>query len=165
MKLNSGIIEVTVAQLLNYRKYIIIPNVSHGFFYNQEADMLVIDSNDRLSEIEIKISIADLKADFKKPKHTNPSELISRLIYAIPEELLEKAELIIPKKYGIITIRSYEDKGIIHAFANWHRMVRCNKEIKPLGIRDIRNLARLGCMRIWSLKQHNNRNSFKALKN
>lgn len=156
MKMHAGIIECAVANLLDFRKHIIVPNISHGFFFGQESDMLCIDADNRLTEIEIKVSISDLKADFKKNKHDNPNKYIGRLIYAIPQELLEKSLPIIPLKYGIITVKSFGEEKPKY-FAKWYRKVRHKKYVQPLNNNEVIQLARLGCMRIWSLKQHNNK--------
>lgn len=152
--------EVAVANLLDYRKHIIVPNVSSGFFVWHEADLVVIDDKNRLTEVEIKVSVSDLKADFKKRKHLYPSKFVSRLIYAIPFELLHKCIPHIPPKFGVIVVKTIpklkgEDQSIY--YAEWYRQVNHNKEINPLSESQVRNLGRLGCMRIWSLKKHNNR--------
>lgn len=92
-------------------------HAGHGLYLNHECDLLVLDKNNRFTEVEIKISMSDLKADFKK-YHAHKAKYISRLVYAIPHDLLDK---------------SMEPASIINKF------------------------YQLGCMRIWSLKSHNNR--------
>ncbi len=79
----------------------------------------------RLIEIETKISLSDLKADFKKHKHQlynryaieegHRSQIPNSFYFAMPEDLVEKAkaflatvELPIAKKYGIIRIENPE---------------------------------------------------------
>lgn len=160
MKMHAGHIEVAVSNLLDYRKNIIVPNISHGFFGNHEADLIVVDEKNRVTEVEIKISLSDLKADFKKPSRINPSKLVSRLIYAIPDYLLEKAEPLIPKNCGIIIVRQWGESDIPRVIASWHRMVKHDKKISALNENSVRNLIRLGCMRIWTLKRHNNNKNF-----
>lgn len=153
-KIHSGHIECAVANLFDFRKYIIVPNVSHGWDISHEADLLAVYDN-KVTEIEVKISLSDLKADFKKPKHISALFLknIGRLIYAIPIEIYDKAVEIIPKQYGIITIKwngyRYE--------AQWQRQARHRKDYKGISDNQLINLLRLGCMRIWSLKSINNR--------
>lgn len=149
--------EVAVSELVCYRRHIIVPNLSFGFL-NYEADMVYIDDKNRLSEVEIKVTLSDLKADFKKPKHLKPNKNVGRLIYAIPVEMLDKALEIIPNKYGIITVEGWvKHEGWNPVYlAKWHRQIQHRKDVVPLTDKQVINIARLGCMRIWSLKFKNN---------
>ena len=99
-KIHSGHIEVAVAHLIGYRANVIVPNLFWGLGLKHEADLIVMDSGDRLTEIEIKISLQDLKADFKK-EHAHKSKLISRLVYAVPKNLVENALNLVPKEHGL----------------------------------------------------------------
>jgi len=144
-KLHSGLMELAVVRLLNIRVFAIIPNISWGLV-NHECDLLALDKNNRFTEIEIKISLSDLRADFKKD-HGHNSRIISRLIYAIPEEMIEPALKLIPETAGIITVK-WNQRGYV---ADWFRVVRHDKTKKP-SIEHILQFYRLGTMRIWSLK-------------
>lgn len=147
-KIHSGYIEVAVALLLDYRRYTIVPNVHWGAGFSHECDMLAIDGDNKMTEIEVKISMADLKADFKK-KHGHSSKYISRLVYAMPEKMITKAVEIIPKEHGIISVKwnGYRFE------AKWVRKARHRKHyIEQVPQSKIINIMRLGCMRIWSLK-------------
>lgn len=156
-KIHAGQIEVAVANLLNYRIYTIVPNVSWGLGLRHECDMLALDKQNRFTEIEIKISSQDLKADFNK-KHGHKSKIISRLIYAMPESLCEKHQDLIPNNYGIIAIRPVFYEGRFHNFkAYWFRQCKHDKTKEKPNENTIRKFMELGCMRIWSLKQHNNK--------
>ena len=170
-RLHSGHMELAVANLIGYRANTIVPNVSYGLYLNHECDMLVLDSSNRFTEIEIKVSMSDLKADFNKT-HGHKSKYISRLVYAIPETMLEKGRHIIPKKCGIIIVKwescyhyNYDDNTQIEIGgywkARWERMVRHNKQIEEIPKSIINKFYQLGCMRIWSLKAHNNKNGNK----
>jgi len=152
MKIHAGIVELAVAVLLDFRKNIIVPNVCFNWGV-MECDMLVVDDKNRVTEIEIKVSISDLKADFKKP-HKHNHKNLSRLIYAFPIEMLERALPIIPSNCGIITVESVND---LYFKASWYRQCRHDKSKQPLTDKEVINLTRLGCMRIWSLKAHNNK--------
>lgn len=55
-----------IKHVWNGGSYLIIPNVKDGFFGKREADLLVITPSNYLFEIEIKISMADLKKMVKK---------------------------------------------------------------------------------------------------
>lgn len=163
-KLHSGHVELAVAMLLNYRVYTIVPNVSYGLGLNHECDLLALDGNGRFTEIEIKISASDLKADFKK-SHGHRSDFISRLIYAMPIDLCEKYSELIPKNCGIIAIEvSYPhwSYGTAIVKARHYRLVKHDKSKKLPSERIKQEFMRLGCMRIWSLKGHNNKTLIKT---
>lgn len=77
------------------------------------SDFLFITNLNYVGEIEIKISISDLKADFKKQIHKSIKQKykIDRnyFYFAIPDYLYDKAKPIIEEQgnyYGIITINS-----------------------------------------------------------
>jgi len=147
-EIHSGHIEVAVAELLDFRKFTIVPNVSWGLGLRHECDLLVLDNKNRFTEIEIKISLQDLKKDFEK-KHGHKSKFIGRLIYAIPETLLEKSLPLIPKDSGIITVKkNYRGK----LKAEWYRTCKHKKDVEPIKKEMIEKFYHLGCMRIWSLK-------------
>lgn len=149
-KLHSGHMELAVANLIGYRANVIVPNVSWGLGLRHECDLLVLDALGRFTEVEIKISKADLKADFKKG-HGHKSKIISRLIYAVPDELIDTCMELIPDRCGIIAVSStpYGFK------ARWVKQCR-HKVVELPSPGTIKDFYRLGCMRIWSLKQHNN---------
>jgi len=158
--IHSGIIEVAVANLLGYRVQTIVPNVSWGLGLSHECDMLALDKNGRFTEIEIKISASDLKADFTK-RHGHRSKIISKLIYAMPGWMCEKYEHLIPENCGIISvfrIESINGREFIHPTyrAEHWRIVRHDKTKGVPDEKIIRKFMELGCMRIWSLKQANN---------
>jgi len=146
-KLHSGLIEVAVVELLNFRVYTIVPNISHGLLQNWEADLLCY--NGRFTEVEIKISASDLKADFKKGK-SHQHKFITRLVYAMPESLCDKYGYLIPAHCGIISVKWNEWRG--KYVARWYRQAR-HKSSPEIPNQFILNFMRLGCMRIWSLKQ------------
>lgn len=139
----------------NFRQNIVVPNISWGFL-NHEADLLIMSKSGYLTEIEIKRSLSDLKADFKKD-HDHSDERIKFFYYCVPESLLQNAiDLCIEHKRivsGIITysedakikfnaVTYYGDRG------SAYRQLPCRK----LFIEEQLQISRLGCMRIWSLK-------------
>jgi hypothetical protein len=148
MRIHSGHIEVAVANLFGYRQHLIVPNVSWGWDLRHEADMIIVNPANKVTEVEIKISIADLKADFKK-QNGHQSKKIGRLYYAFPVEMLEKALLLIPNDCGIITVRTRENGTYV---ASFYKMVKYDKSINPITDMQRIKLGDLGCMRIWSLK-------------
>lgn len=155
MKIHAGEVELAVVALIDYRKNTIVPNVSWGLGFNHECDMLVLDDQDRFTEIEIKISASDLKADFKKT-HGHKSNIISRLIYAMPIGLCEKYQNLIPGHCGIIAVREVMIGTRTFNKAEWFRRCKHDKTKEKPSPKTIRKFMELGCMRIWSLKNHNN---------
>lgn len=149
-RIHAGHVELAVVMLLNYRAYTIVPNVCWHFAH--ECDLLAIDDQRRLTEIEIKVSASDLRADFnKKPWHE--SDMISRLVFAVPASLVALCEKLLPSKVGIISVK-WNGRGF---FAEWHRQCRHDKAKQPITEKQALQLTRLGCMRIWSLKKHNHK--------
>lgn len=160
-KITSNISEIAVANLFDYRVYTIVPNVSYGLGLNHECDMLLLSSSGYFTEVEIKVSKADLLADFKK-SHGHRSKIISRLYYAIPTYLMDCLPLI-PKEHGVIEVyeeelkrwdynnKEYVVTGIIHR-ARFVRRVIKNKHSEKPSVKVVQKFMSLGCMRIWSLK-------------
>jgi len=153
MKMNSNNIEWAVAKFFNYRSNIIVPNIHWGAGLH-ECDVLIIQKSKFAIEVEIKISIADLKADFKK-KHGHISEQIKYLYYAIPERLYEKALPLIPLEAGILTITTSEpaefsDDKTTYYHAHIKRKAKQKKVFRKMTDDEVINIARLGCIRMWA---------------
>lgn len=76
----------------NKRQDIFIPNLSWGLL-NYEADLVIITKSGYLTEVEIKRSWADFKADFKKG-HEHDDPRVCHFHYCVPESICERvAEL------------------------------------------------------------------------
>ena len=120
-KLHAGHMEVAVARLIGWQSNTIVPNVYWGLGLRHEADLLVLDQKGRFTEIEIKVSKSDLKADFKKG-HSHESSIISRMVFAVPESLVSTVTDLAPKKYGIISVQWNPHIGVFrpngYAIAN-----------------------------------------------
>jgi len=83
------------------RSKVVCPNISWGLL-NHECDILVLEENLTLTEVEIKISKSDLKADGKKP-HGHNDKRVAKLYFAIPSEMNRPDCLeLIPERAGII---------------------------------------------------------------
>ena len=80
-------IECALAKYFDIRKNIIVCNVYFGLL-KYEADMLVMNKTGYLTEIEIKRSLSDLKADFSK-KHKHNDKKIKAFYYCVPIALLD----------------------------------------------------------------------------
>lgn len=161
MKCHAGHIEVAVSKLIGYRSHTIVPNVSWGLGLRHECDMLVLDKSSRFTEIEIKITLSDLKADFKK-NHGHRSNIISRLVYAMPRSLYERHGHIIPVDHGVIVVDFNEILGA-HC-ATWIRMAKHDKLKQKPELKTVLKFMSLGCMRIWSLKEKLNHKLEKKVK-
>jgi len=146
--------EVAIANMYDIRKHIIVPNLSWGFF-NHECDLFLIRTSGYGFEIEIKRSKSDMVANFKKKQnHIDKKNRIAQLFYAFPVELLPKVEELVPPECGIILVTKkksvFGDEYSI--YANIHRDAKRRKGVKKLTLKEQLKIARLGTMRIWTLK-------------
>lgn len=124
------------------RGYISLPNVllmDKGMY---EADFIYINKNNFLTEIEIKISISDFKADFNK-KHFHDSPKVRAFYYAIPEELWEKHH------ETILDLARSVGAGIILCDEATCRVCEKPKlrKVEPLTNSEVLHYARLGCLK------------------
>lgn len=125
---------------------------------NHECDMLIVTKNHYLTEVEIKISLSDLKADFKK-KHQHKDENIKNFYYAFPVEMKEKAIELIPKEVGILIAVKKNEDGIPYRKIECYRKPKINKEAKPINDIVLSRIYRLGYLRYWNYrmsKEYNN---------
>lgn len=157
------------------RKNIVVPNCSWGFL-NHEADLLIMSKAGYLTEVEIKRSWSDFKADFQK-SHTHNDKHIAHLYYAVPESIGEKVFHWLYEgeykseewlfKYTQSKVKEYSDNnpnkcGLIlykdpyqgHPYGG----ICINVPAARIGNyacndRDRISLLRLGNMRIWNLKK------------
>ena len=156
-KLTTPEIEVAIAKYFGIRKHIIVPNLSWGFF-NHELDLFLIRKSGYGFEVEIKRSKSDLLADFNKGhNHMDRKNRIVQLYYAFPAELLPKIEEYVPLDCGIIIVERYEWNDKYYNRASIHREAKRRKNVKPLTKEEQFKIARLGTLRIWSLKEKLNK--------
>jgi len=143
--------ETSIMKLFGIRQNIIVPNISWGFDGIHEIDLFVMRKSGLAIEVEIKRSISDLKADFKK-SHNHESSRITKMYYAVPKELLKKSIPLIPKDAGIIICYRLNDNERNIARASIYREAKIRKDSKKLTSEEQFKIARLGCMRIFNLK-------------
>jgi hypothetical protein len=136
-------VELALANHLNIRANIIVPNISWGLL-PYEVDLLVVSSKGYATEIEIKVSASDLKAD-KLKKHNHSSHLIKRLFFALPLKL-EPYLVHVPSKAGILLV---DDYGRVRE----HRKAKLNTAARKLTEKEIYQVLRLGNMRTWTLRK------------
>ena len=119
---------------------------------NHECDMLIVSKNQYLTEVEIKISLSDLKADFKK-EHQHKDENIKNFYYAFPEEMKEKAIKLIPEEAGIlIAVKKHSNSGYEYRDIECYRKPKINKEAKPINDIVLSRIYRLGYLRYWNYR-------------
>lgn len=158
--------EVRLMYHFDFTKNLIVPTVTTGGKLNFEADLLVLTPAGYATAVEIKVSKSDLKNDLKKKhiefidkpmKYSGKSGYdfyfgpLKYFWYAVPSELQEAALKQIPSFCGLIV---FEDLG--PGKLPVKRVVR-NPDIlfkNKWSDREIQYVARLGAMRIYSLK-HN----------
>lgn len=145
-------IEVAVAKYYGVRQYIIVPNISWGFTWMHEVDLFVLSKAGVATEVEIKISKADLLKDFEKEHHHNDKQgRITYFYYAMPETLYEKCKDLIPKEAGILTCNR-GDWDSARVYVRKVRDPEKKKNARNLTDKEQFQIARLGTMRIFSLK-------------
>lgn len=125
-----------------------------------EADLLVIEKHLRIIDVEIKISRADLKADFKKQKwwHTRPwsrravgprqwPEHVWKHYYVMPANIWDnKLFVSIPEKSGVILIDGTSTKPTFKSI----RVAKPDRLAKPISAADAIDIARLAGLRMWA---------------
>jgi len=145
--------EVELCKFLNHRKNIVIPNVSWGMF-THECDLIRLTPAGYCTEIEVKISLSDLKKDKEKQhKHMEKNGKIKYLYFAIPE-YLENYKHHIPDRAGIIVVRERynEYHGISYLVTKETRKPKMQSDYKFSEKERVR-LLELMAMRIWGLKK------------
>lgn len=157
-------IELAIAKYYGTRQHIIVPNISWGFNWLHECDMFIIKRSGYAVEVEIKRSKSDLLNDFKKGHH-HQSDRIREFYYAIPEKYVAQWMEHIPEHAGIYSYNKHEEeiwdrktrrytgktKWVV-SIRHW-RNAKINKTARKLTVEEQLKIARLGCMRIWNLKQ------------
>ena len=136
-------IELAIANHMNIRTNVIVPNISWGLLPH-EADLIILSSKGYLTEIEIKVSVSDLKAD-KLKKHNHSSNLIKRLFFAMPEKLAPHITHV-PEKAGVLLVDYY---GRVKEY----RRAKLNTTARKLTSKEIYQVLRLGNMRTWGLRK------------
>lgn len=127
----------------------VVPNVSWGLL-PWEADLLALSKAGYLSEVEIKISMSDWKADLDKGKHSITSSVgypsvnsIKRFYYAGPKKLMSRyQEIAISKDAGIIAVE--EERIEVLRPAVDRKAVRMPET-------EVMKLLRLAALKAWRM--------------
>ncbi len=141
--------EVALSSYFDYRMNLIVPNVHWGMNMH-ECDLLMVSKAGYCTEIEIKVTRADLKKDAEK-RHGHWSNRIKYLYFAIPT-YLESCIEFVPERAGIVTVRPDTDPE------DWTPRCRIIRKPTPnkaqkMSDADRYKVARLGALRIWGLKR------------
>lgn len=153
-------IELSIARSkdFDYTKKLVVFNVfgtSSILPIWHECDVLVCTKAGYLTEIEIKRSYADFLNDFKK-EHDHSSEYIKNFYYCVPQKIKDKVVEFLDNfenrndwrvTAGIIVYREDSD------FISVERCPKDNLYCQKLDIEQILYLARLGSMRVMTLKK------------
>jgi hypothetical protein len=130
----------------------VVPNVSWAML-PYEADLLACSKSGFLTEVEIKVSMSDWRADFLKYKWNAMGfpkcETIKRFYYAAPEALAKRypeIEAIMPICAGVISVSETGIKVLKEAkTAPSHRKLRDSEIVV---------LCRLGAIKAWDGRHH-----------
>jgi hypothetical protein len=116
--------------------------VSYGLDLH-ECDLLAITASGYATEVEIKVSVSDLRADARK-EHGHRSIKIKFLYFAMPIRMKGHEDLV-PERAGILYI---DENG----FVRIERRAKPNKGASKFTGEDVLRLARLGVLRMWNFK-------------
>ena len=140
-------------QYLNVRVNLIVPNVSWGLL-DYEADIVSLTKAGYATEVEIKVSKSDLRADFKKLIQ-HDSNLFKYFYYAVPDDMRDFALSIIPESAGLLVV--YRNKKTRYDNRDFAVITVRSPKINPNHVRwcdkDRMKLAELGCMRLLGMKK------------
>jgi hypothetical protein len=133
-KVNALTVKAEVLAYLRYRRQ--FPIVAVEAF---QADVLAVDERKFLWEVEVKVSLADLRADGRKMKHVglksmseeNPGYgLIPNFFsFAVPRDLSEKALAIIDASYPYAGLLSVHHKSTRRFLGNYTESLRSPKKM------------------------------------
>jgi hypothetical protein len=142
-------IEIAVGKHFNHT-YLVVPNVSWGMF-NYELDLCMLNYGSLYAtEVEIKVSRSDLKADMKK-RHHHDSNKLKYVYFAMPEKL-KQCEDLLEARFGIIYVSQC---GNVYV----NRKPQVNPNARPWELKDAFRLSRLGMFRLWDMKDNARRRS------
>jgi hypothetical protein len=134
---------------LNHK--LIVPNI---YLHYSEADLITVQTSGYVNEIEIKLTKADFKRDFKKRKHQYMLESMkpgSRLHtpnyfwFCIPKTLLPKIDCDIPDNYGMILM---DENGIYPEIYKRAKIMHRQKVTD----KQVRQIARSLMFKMWSVR-------------
>lgn len=136
----------------NPRADLMVPNVSWGLL-DYEADFIIMTPNGYLTEIEIKRSFEDFKADFKKGHH-HDDERIYHFYYCIPESIKDKVIEFLNENFMYTNhkpaLLTYDNLGHITKQSYGYSGACRNKKVRKLFLEEQFKLAKLAAFRYWA---------------
>ena len=139
-------IELALAHRCDYSHNVIVPNVFWGLGFSHELDLCIMSKSGYLTEIEIKVSLQDLKKDREKTHcHIDRQNRIKYLYFAMPSSVACKGWAYIPEDAGLYAVSSAG--RVIELIKPKQR-----KGVRPLTEKEQLQLCRLSTMRVWKLK-------------
>lgn len=150
-------------QAFNHKHLIVVPNT---YWPGNETDILVVRTDLRLMDVEIKISRSDLKADAKKDKwfdyqpvrlgfgNNGDSPLVARThprriwkhYYCMPETIWKDGLFEgIPPTSGVILMRDHRD----HPGTWLVRQAKPAKDAERITPEELADIARVQSHRMW----------------
>lgn len=140
----------------NSRTDLMVPNVSWGLL-DYEADFVIMTPNGYLTEVEIKRSFEDFKADFRKD-HKHDDERVYHFYYCVPESIFEKVKAYMDELYRLTprkkpAVLTYDECGGIKDQRYGYTDANRNKKCRKLFLEEQFKLARLGTFRYWAIEE------------
>jgi len=155
---STDITRILATKHWNFLDQIIVPRCK---FTGYEADILVLNKNDWLEEVEIKISAADFKREFKskKLKHKKlvygikkykstviDNHLIHKFWFAMPSDLADSLINDIPDYAGLLSIKIVGKKFIVEILKSAPDLIHGRKLLD----KERTKLMRLAYIRFWN---------------
>ena len=148
-----------------YKSELVVPNVSMAW---GECDLLAVSLSGYLTEYEIKVSLSDLRREWKKKRwndgsyyyaqaHKFFSESIKNYWIAVPDYMAEKAAPLIPRPFrgrsDSVGSKPYGYEGLSRNEATGveFRKPRVNREAKKITPGRMDQIGRKGMAKYWNL--------------
>jgi hypothetical protein len=112
------------------QKCLVVLQERSPFYAMGQPDVLGVTKGRYLTEIEVKRSLSDFRADFKKTHRVNRSHHLPshprQFYYLVPPELVERVKPLLPDWAGLMTTEGYHQVKVLV-------VAPVNKESKQLG--------------------------------
>lgn len=141
-------IEVALSRFFDIKKSLCLPTTT--MFFEHEIDFLAVRESGYAVEVEIKRSVADMKAEDKK-RHNHESDKIVELYFCFSKDILDQCLLLVPKEAGVLEVIKSNCVG------GWKvvciRSPVRNKNARKLTEQEINKILRYSNYRVWSFKK------------
>lgn len=155
----TTITEAVVAGVFPIPRHLCVANVAWSML-SYEADLIAVTDRGYVIEVEVKVSLTDLKRDAAKAKWRSRDfrEKVSRFYYAMPAALWEKtaAQACVPEFAGVIVVGDDRRARVIREAKR--------QEARALNDRERYDLARVGSFRAWSPAMKHRQRQLQALR-